>query len=70
MGWFPDTIARDSELHSHANQAQLDLVTDGDHDVRTDNPHATSIANLVSGTLSQLNNKLDVVLIDTTDYRL
>jgi len=30
--------------HSHANKAQLDLVTDGDHDVRTDNPHSVTAA--------------------------
>ena len=28
--------------HSHTNQAQLDLVTDGDHDVRVDNPHTVT----------------------------
>lgn len=26
--------------HSHTNKSELDLVTDGDHDVRTDNPHS------------------------------
>lgn len=30
--------------HAHANKAQLDLVTDGDHDVRTDNPHGVTAA--------------------------
>lgn len=28
-----------AKKHDHANKAELDLVTDGDHDVRTDNPH-------------------------------
>ncbi len=28
--------------HAHANKAQIDLVTDGDHDVRTDNPHTVT----------------------------
>jgi hypothetical protein len=32
--------------HSHANKVQLDLVTDGDHDVRTDNPHSVSRSQL------------------------
>ena len=27
------------DLHTHPNQTELDLVTDGNHDVRTDNPH-------------------------------
>lgn len=26
--------------HEHINKIQLDLVTDGDHDIRTDNPHS------------------------------
>ena len=30
--------------HEHSNKAQLDLVTDGDHDVRTDNPHTVTKA--------------------------
>jgi len=28
-----------SKKHEHSNKTELDLVTDGDHDVRTDNPH-------------------------------
>jgi hypothetical protein len=28
--------------HAHANKAQIDLVTDGDHDVRADNPHGVT----------------------------
>jgi hypothetical protein len=32
--------------HSHANKAELDLVTDGDHDVRTDNPHGVTRAQI------------------------
>jgi hypothetical protein len=38
------TFETPSEGHSHANKAQLDLVTDGDHDVRTDNPHGVTAA--------------------------
>jgi hypothetical protein len=30
--------------HVHANKTQLDLITDGDHDVRTDNPHSVTAA--------------------------
>lgn len=28
-----------AKKHEHSNKAELDLVTDGDHDVRVDNPH-------------------------------
>jgi hypothetical protein len=28
--------------HNHSNQSELDLITDGDHDVRTDNPHSVT----------------------------
>lgn len=36
-----DVASNTSARHTHANQAQLDLVTDGDHDARTDDPHGT-----------------------------
>jgi hypothetical protein len=28
--------------HAHGNKAEIDLVTDGDHDVRVDNPHGVT----------------------------
>jgi len=28
--------------HAHTNKTEIDLVTDGDHDVRTDNPHGVT----------------------------
>ena len=34
-------VGKVTGIHSHSNQAELDLVTDGDHDVRTDDPHST-----------------------------
>jgi len=34
-----DTSRQDRRSHYHTNKDQLDLVTEGDHDVRTDNPH-------------------------------
>jgi len=46
------------EKHTHSNKAQLDLVTDGDHDVRTDNPHTVTKSQI------GLNNVPD---LDTTD---
>jgi len=33
--------------HEHSNKSELDLVTDGDHDVRTDNPHNLGIEDLI-----------------------
>lgn len=57
-GWIPDAIARDSELHSHSNQAQLDLVTDGDHDVRTDNPHSVTKTQVSLGNVADLKVNL------------
>ena len=36
-----DTTDAVNNEHTHANSAELDLVTDGDHDVRTDDPHST-----------------------------
>jgi len=66
------------------NKAQLDLVTDGDHDVRTDNPHSVSAAQAgaaasphglgsadhSTATLAQLNAKVsDATLDDSSASR-
>jgi len=59
-----DVAANTTDRHSHANKAQLDLVTDGDHDVRTDNPHATDVGNLGSGTLAELNTVITDATLD------
>ena len=37
-----DVVANTVARHTHSNKAQLDLVTDGDHDVRIDNPHGVT----------------------------
>lgn len=56
--------------HSHSNQGELDLVTDGDHDVRTDNPHGTDLGNLGAGTLAELNTAVtDATLDDSSAAR-
>ena len=57
-GWIPDAIARDSELHSHSNKAQLDLLTDGDHDARTDNPHVVTKAQVGLSSVENLKANL------------
>jgi len=31
-----------AKKHAHSNKTELDLVTDGNHDVRTDNPHGVT----------------------------
>lgn len=36
--------------HAHPNLTELDLVSDGDHDIRTDNPHGVTFGQL-GGTL-------------------
>lgn len=44
--------------HLHANKAQIDLVTDGDHDVRTDNPHTVSKTQMGLGNVENLKVNL------------
>lgn len=43
-----------SDLHYHDNKVELDLVTDGNHDVRIDNPHIVTVdqLDLASGTVA------------------
>lgn len=36
------TTVVEGKAHEHSNKTELDKVTDGDHDVRTDNPHSTT----------------------------
>jgi len=44
--------------HPHPNKAQLDLVTDGDHDVRADNPHGVSPGQIGAATTSHASSHL------------
>jgi hypothetical protein len=50
--------ANTSARHTHSNKAQLDLVTDGDHDVRTDNPHSVTLAQ-VGGAAASHTHEID-----------
>lgn len=50
-----DVSANTSARHSHSNKAQLDLVTDGDHDVRSDNPHSVTAAQVGAPTTGDLS---------------
>ncbi len=75
-----DVAANTTDRHTHSNKAQLDLVTDGDHDVRTDNPHSVTYtqagaepanANIQSHVSSTSNphsvTKTQVSLANVTD---
>lgn len=46
--------------HDHSNKSELDLVTDGDHDVRTDNPHSVTKAQV---GLGNVDNKSEATII-------
>ena len=48
--------ALEGDTHTHSNKAELDLVTDGDHDVRTDNPHGVTKSQV---GLSNVDNTSD-----------
>ena len=62
LGNVPDLDTTDavSNEHTHSNKAQIDLVTDGDHDVRTDNPHGVTAAQAgaVDGPGSSTDNAI------------
>jgi hypothetical protein len=48
-----------SDSHTHSNKTELDKVTDGDHDVRTDNPHSVTKTQAGLGNVEDLKVKLD-----------
>ncbi len=54
-----------TKKHSHANSAQLDLVTDGDHDVRNDNPHSVTAAQAGASPTGHGHTASDVSDFDT-----
>ncbi len=43
-----DVAANTAVRHTHVNLTELDLITDGDHDVRTDNPHSATFTQVVA----------------------
>lgn len=65
-----DVAANTTARHSHSNKAQLDLVTDGDHDVRTDNPHGVTKTQVglgnVDNTSDATKNAASVTLTNKT----
>lgn len=53
--------------HEHSNKAQLDLITDGDHDVRTDNPHSVDKNDVGLGNVTN-NSQIKKASSSTDDY--
>ena len=46
--------------HSHSNKTELDKVSDGDHDIRTDNPHEVDKSDV---GLDNVDNKSEATII-------
>lgn len=47
-----DTVTK---KHEHSNKTELDKVTDGDHDVRNDNPHSVTKTQISLGNVPNLD---------------
>jgi hypothetical protein len=56
VGNHTDVAANTTNRHAHSNKTQLDLVTDGDHDVRSDNPHAVNKSQLGLGSVDNTSD--------------
>lgn len=55
-----DNLEADS--HTHSNKTELDLITDGDHDVRDDNPHDTVASQIPTDTSGEtVQSELDAI---------
>lgn len=61
-----DVSANTAARHSHSNKSQLDLVSDGDHDIRTDNPHSVTSSQVGLGNVSNPTTKGDLITYSTT----
>jgi len=48
----------ESDGHTHDNEAELDLITDGDHDVREDNPHSVDEGDVLPSQVGKDGNWL------------
>jgi hypothetical protein len=62
-----DTTSAVANDHIHTNKSQLDLVTDGDHDVRTDNPHSVTFSQVGAAESSHTHIEDDITDLDHTD---
>jgi len=48
-----------TKKHEHSNKTELDKLTDGDHDVRTDNPHTVTKTQVSLGNVENLKVNLE-----------
>lgn len=67
-----DVAANTAARHTHANKTELDLITDGDHDVRTDNPHNVTKAQVGLGNVdntSDLNKPISTATQAALDLK-
>jgi len=60
-----DVSANTSARHSHSNKTELDLVTDGDHDIRTDNPHGITTTQIGAIPTSEKGAANGVATLDS-----
>jgi hypothetical protein len=54
--------------HAHANKAQIDLVSDGDHDVRSDNPHGVTAGQAGASPVGHLHTHASTTGQGTDDH--
>jgi hypothetical protein len=57
-----DVDALETDQHTHANKTELDLVSDGDHDVRSDNPHGITPSQISAYTKTEVDALVDGTL--------
>lgn len=51
-----DTTDAVNNEHTHSNKTELDLITDGDHDVRNDNPHNVTATQIGLGNVDNTSD--------------
>lgn len=59
-----NTVGADDH-HPHANKVELDKITDGDHDVRTDDPHNVTKTQVGLGNVENLKVNLTATVAPT-----
>lgn len=66
-----DVSSNTAARHTHSNQAQLDLVTDGDHDVIVSgNPHSVTYTEVGAAAASHTHVEADVTDLDHDAVKL
>ncbi|GAJ16045.1 unnamed protein product, partial [marine sediment metagenome] len=56
-----------TKKHEHDNKTELDKITIGDHDVKTDNPHTVTKTQVDLGNVENLKVKLDATSAPTVN---